>query len=247
MEEELLKKRILELRKRAEFTHQLQFTDFLTLSELTAAKSVLNGANYLLFGGTLDTERVMVGIAGSDEKLTEADFPIVTLRIDPQNEKFAQEISHRDVLGSVLGLGLERAVIGDIFVKDKSAFLFCQDKIADFIVQELSQVRHNRVKCSVVSADSQDCERQSKILNKTVSSVRIDAVTAAAFSESRSSVAGDIPSGKVFLNGKEITAAATLVKEEDVISYRGHGKVKLKEIGGLTKKGKISITLELYQ
>lgn len=247
MDEELLKKRVSELRKRAEFSYRTEFTDFLTLSEIETAKTVLNGSNYMFFGGVPDAERRMLCITHPDIKITPELFPICGVRISPKSIKFASEFSHRDVLGSVLALGLDRDVIGDIFVKDKEAYLVCAERIASFLTEQLTQVRHTNVVCCIAEADASEFAKEYQVISRTVSAIRIDSVTAAAFGISRSSAATGISGGKVFINGREITSPAAAVKEQDVISFRGIGKARLKEIGNLTKKGRISVTLERYQ
>lgn len=247
MDEVLLKKRISELRKRAEFSYCVVFTDFLTLSEIEVAKTVLNGANHLFFGGMADTERQMLCIAHPEQEIMPEMFPISGIRVSPKSVKFASEFSHRDVLGSVLGLGLERDVIGDIFVREKEAYLFCAEHIASFLLEQLTQVRHTNVVCCITEADAFDFVKEYQMLSRTVSAIRIDSVAAAAFGVSRSSAATAISGGKVFINGREILSPAAAVKEQDVISFRGLGKARLKEIGNLTKKGRISIILERYQ
>ncbi|MBQ9767255.1 MAG: RNA-binding protein [Lachnospiraceae bacterium] len=247
MEDALLKKRIAELRKRADFAYQTEFTDFLTLSEMETAKTVLNGANHRFYGGVPDAERQMLCIAPEDVEITPELFPICGMRITPKSLKFAENLSHRDVLGSVLGLGLERSVIGDIYLKDKEAYLLCSERIADFLEEQLTQVRHTKVSCTHAEAEENEFEREFRVMARTVSANRIDAVAAAAFGVSRSSTAAAISGGKVFLNGREILSPAVQVKEGDVISFRGEGKARLKEIGGLTKKGRLSVTLERYQ
>ncbi len=247
MDESLLKKRILELRKRAEFSYRTEFTDFLTLSEIETAKTVLSASNFMFYGGHEDTERQMLCIAPDDMEIVPEMFPISGLRITPKSMKFASDFSHRDVLGSVLGLGLERDVIGDIYVKEKEAYLFCAERIALFLTEQLSQIRHTNVICTLAQADEDAFAKEFQAVSKTVSAIRIDSIAAAAFGVSRSSAATAVSAGKVFINGREITTPSASVKEQDVISFRGLGKARLKEIGGLTKKGRISITLERYQ
>ncbi len=247
MEELLLKKRILELRKRADFAHQIEFTDFLTLSEIETAKAALSGANYRLFGGCPAAERQMLCIAPENIEITQEMFPICRLHILPQNLKFAEVLSHRDVLGSVLGLGLERSVIGDIYCKDKEALLFCSERIAPFLSEQLTQVRHTRVSCTNTEREEFEFEREFRTITGTVSANRLDAIAALAFGVSRSSTVTAISAGRLFINGRESLSASAQIKEGDVISFRGKGKVRLKEIGGLTKKGRISIVLEHYQ
>lgn len=247
MDELLLKKRIMELRKRAEFSYRTEFTDFLTLSEIDTAKTVLSGSNYMFYGGHPDTERQMLCIAPEDVDITEELFPICRLRIVPKHMKFAGDFSHRDVLGSVLGLGLDRDVIGDIFVKDKEAYLLCAERIASFLIEQLSQVRHTNVVCELAGAEESGFEKEFLTVSRTVSAIRIDSIAAAAFGISRSSAATAVSGGKVFINGREVTSPSASVKEQDVISFRGLGKARLKEFGNLTKKGRISVTLERYQ
>ena len=247
MEEALLKKRIAELRKRAEFAYRTEFTDFLTLSEATTAKTVLTGVNHRFYGGMPDAERVMLCIAHEDLEITEEQFPICGIRIVPKSPKFAESLSHRDVLGSVLGLGLERNVIGDIYLKEKEAYLLCAEKIAPFLTEQLTQVRHTQVVCSIAEAEESEFKKEFAVFNRTVSALRLDAVAAASFGVSRSSTAAAISGGKLFVNGKETLSPSLLVKEGDVISFRGEGKARLTQIGGLTKKERISITIERYQ
>lgn len=247
MDELLLKKRITELRKRVEFSYGTEFTDFLTLSEIETAKSVLNGSNYMFFGGYDDTERQMLCIASEDITITPEMFPITGIKIVPKNVKFSETFSHRDILGSVLGLGLERDVIGDIFVKEKEAFLLCVERIATFLTEHLEQVRHTNVLCRIEQTEDDSFKKEFQVFSRTVSAIRIDAVAAAAFGVSRSSAASAVSGGKIFLNGREITSPSASVKELDVLSFRGQGKARLKEIGNLTKKGRIVVTIERYQ
>ena len=247
MDELLLKKRITELRKRVEFSYGTEFTDFLTLSEIETAKSVLSGSNYMFFGGYDDTERQMLCIASEDITITPEMFPITGIKIVPKNVKFSETFSHRDILGSVLGLGLERDVIGDIFVKEKEAFLLCVERIATFLTEHLEQVRHTNVLCRIEQTEDDSFKKEFQVFSRTVSAIRIDAVAAAAFGVSRSSAASAVSGGKIFLNGREITSPSASVKELDVLSFRGQGKARLKEIGNLTKKGRIVVTIERYQ
>lgn len=243
----MLKKRIEELRKRADYAYRTEFTDFLTLSEAETAKFAANGSNHMFYGGLPDTERQMLCIAPEDVTIVPELFPICGVRIVPKNTKFAEAFSHRDVLGSVLGLGLERAVIGDIYIKDKEAYLLCAERIADFLTEQLTQVRHTNVICEIAQAEESEFTKEFQIVSRTVSANRIDAITAAAFGVSRSSAATAVSAGKVFINGREVTSPSVIVREQDVISFRGFGKARLKEIGGLTKKGRIAVTLERYQ
>ena len=243
----MFKKRIGELRKRAEFSYRTEYTDFLTLSEIETAKTVLSGCNHRFFGGMEDTERQMLCIAHDDIEITDASFPITGIVVTPKSVKFSEDFSHRDVLGSVLGLGLQRDVIGDIFIREKEAYILCTESISDYILDNLSKIRHTNVLCTKRVAEETSFKKEFKIVERTVSAIRLDTICAAGFGLSRSSVANAISAGKVFINGREVLSPSNNVKESDVISFRGEGKARLKEIGGTTKKGRISVTLERYQ
>lgn len=73
------------------------------------------------YGGFDGAERVMVAFGPAPEP---ADYPITCLHIAPKQEKFAEELTHRDYLGTLMGLGLERRVLGDILPCGKGAYLF---------------------------------------------------------------------------------------------------------------------------
>jgi len=201
----------------------------------------------MFYGGHSESERQMLCIAPENIEITAEMFPICGIRIVPKNVKFASDFSHRDVLGSVLGLGLDRDVIGDIFVKEKEAYLLCAERIALFLTEQLEQIRHTNVECKSQKAEEEDFAKGLQTVSRTVSAIRIDAIAAAAFGISRSSAATAVSGGKVFINGRETMSPSASVKEQDVISFRGMGKARLKEIGGLTKKGRISVILERYQ
>lgn len=247
MEEELLKKRIGEYKNRVRFVPYPMFTDFLTLSEKTVAASVIGNAVHLFYGGFEQAERVMLGIGSDESELTGNDFPIHAVEIVPKDSRFNEMFTHRDVLGSVLGLGIDRDVIGDIVISDSRAVLFCESKISNFICKELTKVKHSYVNCRILSENDDLPQLQTEESDKTVSSLRIDCVAAAMFGLSRSSAAEQVQLGKVFINGKEILSASKTVSEGDVVSFRGIGKAKLQRIGGTTKKGRIVITIEKYQ
>ena len=130
------------------------FTGFLGLSEqdiFWKEEPNLKYAGYSLYGGCDGADRVVVRFGNSDELGYEVPFPIVCLHIKPLMQKFADELSHRDFLGALMNLGIDRSTVGDIKVGEKQAYLFCLDSIAEFICDNLEQIKHTHVKCSVVA------------------------------------------------------------------------------------------------
>ena len=151
----LLEKRILELASRSYHSSLFTFTDFLGLLEQDVFRSVLTklprGTRFTLFGGAEGTERVMVRFGDVEDLGYEVSFPIVMLRILPKAPKFAEKLSHRDCLGALMHLGIEREMLGDIILRDegREIFVFCHEKIAPFIESELTTIRNTPVVVSV--------------------------------------------------------------------------------------------------
>ncbi len=128
------------------------FTGFLGLSEqdiFWQEEGKLSHAGYRLEGGCQAADRVVARFGSPEELGYEVPFPIVCVHIRPLAQKFADDLSHRDFLGALMNLGIERSTIGDIKVGEREAYLFCLDSIAGFICENLSQVRHTHVKCSL--------------------------------------------------------------------------------------------------
>mgnify|MGYP001525756782 FL=1 len=150
-----LKNRIRELADKSYNQNQYTFTGFLGLAEQDALWQVereVKFAGITLYGGREEAERKLLRFGSEAELGYEQPFPICCIRIRPLSAKFADKLSHRDYLGALMNLGIERSTIGDILPGEGEAFLFCLDTIAEFICDNLEQIRHTHVKCEVVDA-----------------------------------------------------------------------------------------------
>ena len=245
-EEERFQKRIKELSRKASATYTNYYTDFLNLNEINLVYQMQKEleSSFILFGGNDFAERKMVCFCGDENE--EPMFPISCIHIFPVNQKFGEELSHRDILGAILNLGLERSKIGDIYVQEKEAYLFCTEKITPFLLENLLRIRHN----SICTEYSEQYEKvfTPKVLriNGTVSSIRLDSIIALAFSTSRNSMTSCIESGKVYVNGKQVLSNRYPIKEQDIISVRGLGKARFLEAGQETRKGRIRVVIEKF-
>ncbi len=192
-----------------------------------------------LFGGYEYAERVMAGFF--PEYAPEEDFPLKAVEIS-FNAEYSKKLTHRDFLGSVLGLGLDRGKIGDIIVHDGGALVFAQDGAADFIIYNLEKVGHTKVSCRALEDISKytDTKEGTEAVG-TVASPRIDAILGKVFNISRGSACEYIKAGKVFVNWTPVESVSKRVGENDVITLRGKGRVKLLEFMGNTKKDKLII------
>ena len=247
-EELMLQKRLIELSRTAYQRGIVTFSDFLNLNELnilhTIPKSELD-TNYITFGGYDYSERQMVAFL-PDALCYDYEYPISVLKISPLQKKFSDKLSHRDYLGAILNLGIERYKMGDILVEDDFAILFIHSSLEDFIIDELRRIKHTSVIATVEDIKEFNYKPKTKEIVGSVSSLRLDSLLALAFSSSRSKLVAFIEGGKVFVNGKLITSNGYQIKENDIISVRGLGRFRYIETTSQTKKGRYYVTIELY-
>ena len=247
-EELLLQRRFLELSKIAYQREIVTYSDFLNLNELnilhTTPKQEFYSC-YKTFGGYEHSERQMVAFL-PDALCFEKDYPISILKIEPLQKKFAEELSHRDYLGAILNLGIERCKFGDILVQDDGAILFTHRSLEKVITDELCRIRHTQVRVTALQEHDFNYEPNLKEIKGTVSSLRLDSLLALAFSTSRSKLVSYIENGRVFVNGKLITSNGYQIKEDDIVSVRGLGRFQYKELVSKTKKERLYVTIHLY-
>lgn len=225
------------------------FTDFsnpFQIGELISLLGYNNEFKSLVFGGFEGCERVMAGFFPEYMEAEDKLFPIRAIKIS-YNEKFSSGLSHRDFLGSVLGLGLTRDKIGDILIEEGYAILIVKSDIADYIISNLERVSHTRVKNEEISLESlngrEDKGEEKDII---VSSLRLDAVLGGAFNLSRGKVSELISGGRAFVNWKEELSSSKNVKEGDIITLRGTGRLKILELKGKTKKDRFVLNIHKY-
>ncbi len=249
-EEAQLKKRFLELADRAYTNCQYQFTGFLNLMEtslfLQTAREFPH-VPYTLFGGMEDCERQIARLGSEEMMGYEEPFPISCLKAEPNMQKFADKLGHRDVLGSLMNLGVERSNIGDIILCDNVAYIFCHDRMAEFLASELTQIKHTPVRCSVVEEPPESAVRKkTESVRVQVASVRLDALISKVYNLSRGDSLELFRLKRVFVDGKVCENNRYSVKENEVISVRGFGKFKYRSQDGVSKKGKLNVTVEKY-
>lgn len=247
-EEILLQKRLIELSKVAYQRGIVTYSDFLNLNELNILHTIPKHelyCNYEVFGGYALSERQMVAFL-PDALCYEHFYPISVIKMEPLHKKFAEKLTHRDYLGSILNLGMDRCKLGDILVEEDGALLFIHESLEQFLLQELTRIRHTTIKTSVVEISDINYQPTIKEIKGTVSSLRLDSLLSLAFASSRSKLTAYIEAGKVYINGKLITSNGYQIKENDIISARGLGRFRFIEAGAQTKKGRCYVTIHLY-
>ena len=199
----------------------------------------------LFYGGYEGAERVILLNLPEYADL-EGENPLQVVRVKISER--GRSLTHRDYLGSLIGLGMKREMIGDILVRDDGADIIVLEEIADFILQNYCKA--GRVSLSLEKLDiSQLIVPKARVreITDTVASLRLDNIVASAFSLSRAKAAEAISRGIVFVNHMEMVKPDFQVKEGDKISLRGKGKACLREIGGRSRKDRQYIVIERYE
>lgn len=259
-EEQIFQRRMIELSQSAYQKGICCFTDFLTLYEISKFYTILKElapVPYSLWGGYKEAERKLICFHGdipnkmseiSSEEFSSLSFyPITCITLTPANMKFAETLTHRDYMGAVLNLGIDRSKVGDIVLKEKTAYVFCDFILAQFLLDNLEKIRHTKIVCKKIEREELMFKQEYQTISGSVSSVRLDSVISVAFKTSRNSILPYITNGKVFINGREIVNNSYILKENDIISVRGLGKVKYIGSKTVSKKGRIHITLLKYK
>ena len=241
---DVMLRHLLDLCRRSEKTGDWQYSGFLSLAEqddfLRSKESA--GFSFILTGGYENAERKLLA-AGNETEMGPPDPPVSVIAVKPKSEKYAEELTHRDYLGAVLGLGIERILIGDILVREHRAWLFCLSSAADMIVSSLDQVRRTTVTAEITAADVPELQPRYAPLRVNVSSERLDAVIAAFANLSRGQTDKLFAAEKVFVNGRMATDRSARLKEGDTFSVRGFGKAVYDGIDYETKKSRYMVRI----
>ena len=199
------------------------------------------------FGGYEGAERQMLVYLPDyleEDALYDEDSPIVCLRAE-----FFQgdSLSHRDFLGALMGAGIGRETVGDICVDSGSCHFFVTGEIAPYILQSFTSAGRTRLRMQQIPlSEAHIPEAEVKEIRDTLASLRLDSVISAGFRIGRSLAAQYVSAGKAAIDGLPCEKPDKAVAEGMKISVRGLGKIKLANVNGQTKKGRISVIIHRY-
>ncbi len=245
-----LKNRFRDLADKSYSQSIYTFTGFLGLGELDVfyqMEQELRYAGVTLNGGCEDADRRIIRFGEEARLGYEMPFPIVCIHIKPLMVRFADELSHRDFLGALMNLGIERSTMGDIKVGEKEACLFCVDTIAPFICENLKQVRHTHVQCTVVEDIADFPREKPDLVSIQVQSLRVDAVLARVYNMSRERSLELFRAGKVYVNGRLCENNSRLLKPSETVNARGYGKFRINGEPRETRKGRLAVEAAVYR
>lgn len=248
LEDRVLVSRLLDKVEQCRYS-SFVYSDFLSPYEVSVAKKVLDKVDdifYSFTGGYEGAERTVALISRDfiDEENAIYNAPLGFLRITPLAEK---ALSHRDYLGSLLGLGIKREKIGDILVGDLHADVILIDKLAEYVVYNLDKIGSAKIKCELVEPSEFTMpQKREKLITTTVATLRADSVAAGGFGISRTKVLEYFKAQKVNVNWETVQNPSKQLSEGDVISIRGMGRIVLEKVKGTTKKDRTSIIIKRF-
>ena len=269
---QLLTGRVNDLSQKTFQSDFLTHTQFLSASELAAFREyvrrecaagkggtslqghLLHGVPYVVYGGWEDAERTVVVFLPSyleEESFLagEAADPqvIACIEVRPVNLRFAEELTHRDFLGALMHLGIERERIGDILTDAERACVFVIRENAVLVREELTKVRHTMVQCREIPPGQCTLRPAFEELQGTVSSERLDAVVAMVWHLPRGKAQELVEQELVSVDGRTAFSGGYEVKPGSRVSVRGYGKFRYLGADGRTRRGRLHVRVQVYR
>ncbi|MBQ6848365.1 MAG: hypothetical protein IJO62_05590 [Clostridia bacterium] len=243
METDLLKDRIFDTVGICQRTRRPKFLGFLSLEETAFAKGIISKttAQYDFFGGFEGAERVMLGCF--PEWCEEKKFPIIAITAEYRK---SDRLSHRDVLGSLMALGLKRETVGDILIDEGRAVIFLSEETVNYVMTQITKI--GRVGVILKEGFTLPLPKSGELkeFSVTVSSERLDCVVAALCSVSRNKAVELIEQSLVTVNSVVVEKITTRLCDGDVISVRSRGKFIIDSLSDKTKKDRLVLKYKKY-
>lgn len=235
--------RILDLAEQSERQYRCIITPFLTPQEQVIAQKIIGKQLFVsLDGGYPEAEmkRMLLAPFLQDEEA----YGIVCLRASYRMQE--KRLTHRDVLGALLHLGIERNQFGDLLVDEQTIHLFVKEELRDFLMGELHQIARYHVDFTPYEGV---IEHKVELAwhSKTVASLRLDCIVAACIHQSRGKAESLIRGKLVKLNHLPLEDCKVLCNNNCTVSIRGYGRFLVKILDRTSKKGRIVIEIGAYK
>lgn len=246
-EDALMLAKVLDKLSACRDKNYIQTTRFLSLHDCIVAEKALRGEKadgYIFWGAYTDAERKIIifypDYMDSDTAVTDSGISIVRARFR------AGTVGHRDMLGSLMNIGITRDCLGDLIVHEDFCDIICTSESATFIMDNLFRAGHEALKLELLDGPPAEKEEKFKMIRDTVASLRLDAIVSSGCAVSRANAATLINSGRVKVNDFECLKVDKPVAAGDSISVRGYGKMMLDSVGGVSKRGRTIIEIKRY-
>ena len=196
------------------------------------------------FGGYPAAQRKIFGVFPEWFTYSEADFLIKVLKF---TKSYGETLTHRDYLGTILSLGIDRAKTGDILVDGDTAYVFVAEDIAEFIRDQVTKVANRGVKIEIIPCgEAVIPEQKFEEIKAVAASLRLDAVIAAILNLSRNTAGKLVEAGRVSVNHRAAAETAKGLAEGDVLSVKGYGRFILSQVGGKTRSERLHVIIKKY-
>lgn len=224
----------------------MSFTYFLNERQQFYAESELERLgyeNYCFYGGVENADRRILCVFSEYCRPENSDFPLscITFKYKP-----AYKLSHRDFLGALTALNIKRETIGDIIIGDGIAQAFVADTVKNTILYEIRKIGSVGVAVVLDEPLRLDKSCSYREITGTVASMRLDCILSFTLGIGRSKASAAAESGAVEVNYRSVETGKTLMKEKDIFSVRGHGKFRIEAVSGVSKKGRIRVSVLKY-
>lgn len=252
-EHKLLVAKIIDKYEFSKTKNKITYTDFLNVSEISVAKSILKEEkiqNYKIYGGKEETDRCLLIFYPEKfsmemvEKNYDKIFKVIRIKL-PNNIKY----EHREFLSGIMKLGIKREKFGDIIVTDFGADIIALSEISEILLNDLKTLTRFR-KSEITIESFKDLtinEVEFENLNIIVSSVRLDNFVAELANCSRNMAEEIINQGKVFLNSINEFKSSKKININDIITIRGKGKFIFDGIEKETRSGRYLLNMRKYK
>ena len=232
--EEEFVKRMMDICENVERKQSFYVTEFLNPYQIEIVESVGNSYDDLkveTYGGIVNCEMARAIIAPEYFEIEKDDFKVGVYEIIYPT-KF-EKVKHSDVLGALTHLGIKRELFGDIVVNER-VFFACDSTLEYLLQDEMTSVRHARIR---IKKTEEEIEAHQEYTVKTffVSSLRLDVLLSHFYKVSRSEVNKFIIAGFVKVNHKVIVENSFLCNNNDIISFKKHGRVKVVDTNRISK------------
>ena len=223
-----------------------KFIGFLSEQETSLALSNLKyvtDVSYRLWAGYEEGERAVLGIFPPNMEIDTAVFPIVAVCF---NYREQDKLSHRDFLGALMSLGIERDTVGDIAVDTGKTIVFLHKNIADYCLSQIQKIGSVGVSVNITDANNLSLTKRFEEKSATIASTRLDNIVGAICNLSRSKALQLIEDGFVAIDGIITTKSTKQIPSNCKLSVRGYGKFVVTAVDQITRKGRIILEYKKY-
>ena len=218
------------------------FLGFLDLREQATARCILTSMTKLegfaFFGGYSEAERCFLSVFPDYYSEDMCDYP---LRCVAFRYRMQKEITHRDVLGTLMSIGIRRDAVGDILCGKGFSVVFLRSDITDYVCEQIDRIGGEGVTIVADYTGELPLSVHYEPIRETVASPRLDSVVKALIHCSREKAADLIRVGAVSIDHRPVESVSACVAADATVSVRGYGRFLIQQIGPETKKGRLTL------